>query len=88
MVSERSKLLAHVSSHKRQKLQLFLNLENIVTSESCTCPSIISSQLTGILTLFLQVWLAINVINGTENEIVEVTGISDSGKMKNKILTL
>jgi len=51
MVSERSKLLAHVSSHKRQKLQLFLNLENTVTSESCTWPSIISSQLTGILTL-------------------------------------
>ena len=62
MFLESSKLLAHVSSRKRQKLQLFLNLENIVTSQSCTCSSIISSQSTGILTLFLQVWLAINVI--------------------------
>ena len=51
-ILERSKLLAHVSSHKRQKLQLFLNLEKVVTLESCTCSSVISSQSTGLLTLF------------------------------------
>lgn len=34
----------------------------MTSRQSCTCSSIISSQSTGILTLSLQVWLAINVI--------------------------